>query len=85
MPAILLRLTGLDAFDRDAQTQPPDGELGEVEQRVGRGEGNTVVGADAARQAALFKQTLKGGKSKSFRRNLGWINLHNRKTYLDVA
>ena len=28
MPAILLRMTGLDAFDGDAQTQPPDGELG---------------------------------------------------------
>jgi len=35
MPTILLRMTGLDAFDGDAQTQPPDGELGEVEQRVG--------------------------------------------------
>jgi hypothetical protein len=32
MPAILLRMTGLDAFDADAQTQPPDGELGKVEQ-----------------------------------------------------
>jgi hypothetical protein len=50
MPAILLRMTGLDAFDGDAQTQPPDGEFGKVEQGVGRGEGNTVVGADAARQ-----------------------------------
>jgi hypothetical protein len=52
MPAILLRMTGLDAFDGDAQTQPPDGELGEVEQRVGRGEGNAVVRAHADRQAA---------------------------------
>jgi hypothetical protein len=32
MPAILLRMTGLDAFDGDARMQPPDGELGEVEQ-----------------------------------------------------
>src|SRR4029077_10854358 len=29
MPAILLRMTGLDAFDGDAQAQPPDRELGE--------------------------------------------------------
>jgi hypothetical protein len=49
MPAILLRMTGLDAFDGDAQTQPPDGELGELEQGVGRSEGNTVVRADAAK------------------------------------
>src|SRR6266566_2238149 len=66
MPAVLLRMTGLDAFDGDAQTQPPDGELGEVEQGVGRGERNTVVGAHAARQAALLEQPLKGGKSKGF-------------------
>ena len=39
-------MTGLDAFDGDAQPQPPDRELGEVEQRVGRGEGRAVVRAD---------------------------------------
>src|SRR5467141_2421380 len=55
MPAILLWMTGLDAFDGDAQSQPPDRELGEVEQRVGRGEGHAVVRADASGQAALFK------------------------------
>src|SRR5580700_11599710 len=49
------KMTGLDAFDSDAQTQPPDGELGEVEQRVGRGEGHAVVRADASGQAAFFK------------------------------
>jgi len=64
MPAILLRMTGLDAFDGDAQTQPPDGELGELEQGVGRSEGNAVVRADAARQAALLEQSLKSRKSR---------------------
>ncbi len=66
MPTILLRMTGLDAFDGDAQTQPPDGELGEVEQGVRRGEGDTVVGAHTARQAALLEQPLKGCKRKGF-------------------
>jgi hypothetical protein len=47
MAVILLRMNGLDAFDGDAQAQPPDGE---VEQRVGRGEGGAVVRADAARK-----------------------------------
>jgi hypothetical protein len=37
MPTVLLQLTGLDAFDGDAQTQPPDREFGKVEQRVGGG------------------------------------------------
>ena len=37
MPTLLLQLTGLDAFDGDAQTQPPDREFGKVEQRVGGG------------------------------------------------
>lgn len=35
MSAVLLWMTGLDAFHRDAQTQPPDKEFGEVEPRVG--------------------------------------------------
>ena len=30
MPTVLLRMTGLDAFDGDAQTQPPDREFGEI-------------------------------------------------------
>jgi len=31
MAAVLLRLSGLDAFDRDAQTQPPNGKLAQAE------------------------------------------------------
>jgi hypothetical protein len=81
MPAVLLRMTGLDAFDDDAQTQPPHGKFGEIEQRVGRGEGHTVVGADAVRQAALPRAAgignwkapraiamVSAAKSKSLRR-----------------
>ena len=34
VPAVLLRMTGLDAFDGDAQTQPPDREFGELEQGI---------------------------------------------------
>ena len=66
MPPVLLRMTRLDAFDGDAQTQPPDGEFGEVEQRVGGGEGNSIVRTDAMRQAALLEQTFKRCKSKGF-------------------
>ena len=44
--AILLRVTRLDALDRDAQAQPPDRELREVEQPIGVCEGDAIVGAD---------------------------------------
>jgi hypothetical protein len=46
MTAVLLRMTGLDAFDRDAQTQPPHRKLREIEQGVGAGERRAVVRAD---------------------------------------
>jgi hypothetical protein len=66
MPAILLWMTGLDALDGEAQTQPPHRKLGEVEQRVGRGERHAIVGTDADGQAALLKQARKGRKCKGF-------------------
>jgi hypothetical protein len=66
MPAILLWMTGLDALEGEAQTQPPHRKLGEVEQRVGRGERHAIVGTDADGQAALLKQARKGRKCKGF-------------------
>ena len=48
MPAILLRLPGFDALDVDAQAQPPDGQLGQIEQGIGAGERYAVVGADGS-------------------------------------
>ena len=62
--AVLLRMARLDALDGDAEAQPPDRELGEIEQGVGTGEGHAVVGADGQRQAALAKQPLEGGKGE---------------------
>ena len=55
MTAVLLRMTGPNAFDADAQAQPPDREPGEIEKPVGRSEGNAVIGADRLRQTALFE------------------------------
>ena len=40
MAAVMLGMAGLDALDADAEPQPPDRELGEVEQAVGTGEGD---------------------------------------------
>ena len=49
MAAVLLRMTGTDAFDANAQTQPPDREPGEIEKPVGRSERNAVIGTDRLR------------------------------------
>ena len=38
MPAVLLRMAWFDAFDANAEPQPPHGELAQVEQRVSRSE-----------------------------------------------
>ena len=70
--AILLRMAGLDAFDTDSQPEPPDGELAQMEQRLGGSKRHTVIAADVGGQAALSKKPLKhsecvlfsgGGKS----------------------
>jgi hypothetical protein len=61
--AVLLRMGGLDAFDANAQTQPPHRQLAKVEQGVRRSEGHTIIAADVGRQAALPKKPLKYSES----------------------
>ena len=70
--AVLLRMTGADAFYADAEPQPPNGKSGQIEKPVGRSERNTIVGADRLRQTSLLKQALKGRKSGLFRRWIPW-------------
>ena len=52
MPRVLLRLTGLDALETDAQTYPPDRELREARD-AGTRERSAVVGADGVGKAEL--------------------------------
>src|SRR5580692_4414500 len=66
MTAILLRMAWLDSFDADTQPEPPDREFAQVEQGLGGSEGNTVIAADAGRQAALLKKPFKHGESEVF-------------------
>ena len=66
MAAVLLRMAGLDALDFDAEPEPPDGELGEVEERIRTGEGNAVIGADGPGQAELLEDGLEYGESVGF-------------------
>jgi hypothetical protein len=42
MATVLLRMAGLDALDLDAEPEPPDGALGEVEERIRTGEGKPL-------------------------------------------
>src|SRR5947209_1251892 len=66
MAAILLRVAWLDTFDRDAEAQPPDRELGEIEQGIGTGEGHAIVGTNGERQAAFTKQPFEGRAGEVF-------------------
>jgi hypothetical protein len=54
--AILLGMTRLDALDADAEAQPPDRQLAQVEQSVCGSEGHAVVAADIGGKAALLKK-----------------------------
>jgi transposase len=66
MAPVLLRMAGLNAFDANAQPQPPHRKLGEIEKSVGRSERNAVVGADRPRQTTLLEETLERGESELF-------------------
>jgi hypothetical protein len=65
--AVLLRAPGLDALDGAAEPEPPDGELGEIEEAVRTGEGHAVVGPDRLRQAALLESCSKAVTARSSR------------------
>src|SRR3546814_3473480 len=56
--AVLLRLAWFDAFDLNAEPEPPDRELRQVVEPVGAGEGNAVVRADGVGPAALLEKAL---------------------------
>jgi hypothetical protein len=66
VPAVLLGLARLDALDLDAEPEPPDGELGEIEQGIGAGKGDAVVAADGSGQAAFFEEALESGEGQLF-------------------
>src|SRR5688572_11733028 len=64
MAAVLLRVTGLDALDRDAEAEPPDRHLGQVEQGIRAGKGNAIVGTNGLRHAPLLEELLEGRDSE---------------------
>ena len=61
---VLLRLPRLDAVDRDAEPEPPNGKLAKIEESIVRSKGHAVVGAD--RQSALIGEPLESRESQDF-------------------
>ena len=59
-------MAGLDALDRDAEPEPPDRELGEIEEGIRTGEGDAVIGANGQRQATLAEQPFEGRAGEVF-------------------
>ena len=59
-------MTGLDAFYANPQPEPPDSKLAQVEQGVGRSEGNAVIAANVIGKATLLEKPFKHGKSIVF-------------------
>ena len=58
---VLLRMSGLDALDGDAEPEPPDGEFGEIGEAVRAGEREAVIASDDAWQSVLGEQAREGG------------------------
>jgi hypothetical protein len=51
--AVLLRVAGPDAFELDAEPQPPDGELAQAVQRVSAREREPAIGANGSGQPEI--------------------------------
>src|ERR1700682_2056034 len=64
--AILLGMAWLDPFDADAEPEPPNRQLAQVEESVSGSERNTVIAADVGGQAALLKKPFKHDESVVF-------------------
>lgn len=65
VPAVLLRVAGLDPFNVNSQAQPPDGELAEpIERRRGR-ERHAVIGADYLGPPTLLERPIECGEGEA--------------------
>src|SRR3954471_2733625 len=59
-------VAGLDALDLDAKAEPPNRELGEIEEGIWTGKRHTIIGTDGLGQAELPEGSLKHRKGVSF-------------------
>ena len=65
MAAVLLRAAWFDALNVDAEAEPPDGELGEIEQGVWASEGYSVVGSYCLGKAPLAERRILNSQFSS--------------------
>ena len=59
MAAVLLRVSGFDTLDSDAEAEPPDGKPGKIEEGVGTGEGDAIIGSDGCGQSEFPEGALE--------------------------
>src|ERR1700676_5809296 len=64
--AVLLRVAGFCAVDRNPEPEPPDREFGQVEERIGACEGDAVVGANGVWQTELLEDILENSEGVGF-------------------
>ncbi len=64
MASVLLRATWLDALDLNPEPKPPDGELRESEQGIGRRERRAVVGANRSGKAKVPEGSFEYGEGE---------------------
>src|SRR5262249_56829659 len=64
--AVLRRMAWLDGLDLDAEPQPPDRELGEVEEGVRAGKRHAIIGADGLGEAVFLEDGLEHLEGISF-------------------
>jgi hypothetical protein len=62
---VLFGVSRLDAFDVDAEAQPPYRQPTQPEKCIARGEGCAVVGANGMGQAEFLESPFETGKSKA--------------------
>jgi hypothetical protein len=88
--AVLLRVTGLDAFHRDAQPQPPDREFGQAEQAVATGKKHAVVPAECPPSLAsaffgLLLLEFQAEDPTALKSTYSRLALHLRQIYLQPS
>ena len=56
-------MAGPDAFDPDAEAEPPNGQLAEAVERLGRRERDAVIGPDGGWESKFFEGSLEADDS----------------------
>jgi len=64
MATVLLRVAGLDAFNLDAQAEPPHREFAQAVERVRGREGHAVIRANGLRQSEFLEGPLEDGEGE---------------------